>query len=249
MHPRTDGRYEIKTHETFDTTASHTYTSDRVILSGGVLGTVPLLLEMRKAVEGLPSLSTHVGDSIRTNSESIIGIISTQKDIDFSSGVSVASILHTDDHSHLEPLRYGKGSGFMRMLMFPHAPGSHLFMRLFGIAFAFLRHPLRRLRAFAVRDHEKYSQILLYMRTLDGTLQLKRGRRLWTAFRRGLISGVSNASESPTAFIKEATDLANRFAEKVNGVTVTLLTETLFETLPRRIFLAGPAWETQKKPE
>jgi hypothetical protein len=31
---------------------------------------------------------------------------------DTSEGIAITSVLHTDEHSHLEPVRYGKGSGF-----------------------------------------------------------------------------------------------------------------------------------------
>jgi cholesterol oxidase len=77
------------------------------------------------------------------------------------------------------------------------------------------------------------------MRTLEGTLSLRLGRGLRTGFRRGVMSTLSAGSEPPKAFMAEATDLANRFAEKVKGVAVTLITETLFGTPSTAHILGG----------
>ena len=54
--------------------------------------------------------------------------------------------------------------------------------------FAFLRQPIRWLRALAVRDHAKQSLILLYMRSLEGTLRLRLGRSLLTGGKRAPVT-------------------------------------------------------------
>jgi cholesterol oxidase len=69
--------------------------------------------------------------------------------------------------------------------------------------------------------------VLLYMRTLESTLRLRLGRGLRNGFQRGLVTELDEGAEAPSAFMKDATDLANRFAAKVKGVTVTLLTESI----------------------
>jgi cholesterol oxidase len=135
--------------------------------------------------------------------------------------------LHTDEHSHLEPVRYGSGSGFFRSLALPHAPGPTAASRLVGTARGFLRHPLRWAKALTTRDFSSKTQILLYMRTLESTLTLERGRSPWTGFRKSLVTKLPEGGSAPTAFMEEATDLAQRFAAKTEGVAMTLLTETL----------------------
>jgi len=57
---------------------------------------------------------------------------------------------------------------------------------------------------------------------------MRLGRELRTGFRRGLVTEIDDPSQAPSAFIEEATELAERFAEKVDGVTATMVTETLF---------------------
>ena len=46
---------------------------DKVIVSGGVMGSVKLLMECKKR-GSLPNLSKHIGNFVRSNSEAIIGV-------------------------------------------------------------------------------------------------------------------------------------------------------------------------------
>jgi cholesterol oxidase len=229
VRPRAGGGYVVETRASLvrgGHGARDAIAAGKVVFAGGVLGTIPLLLAMQADDAGLPRLSPRLGDGVRTNNEALIGVIAPEED-DFSRGVAITSILHTDEHSHIEPVRYGSGSGFFRLLALPHAPGHTVAARLAGAARSFLRHPARWTRALGVRDFAKKSQVLLYMRTLESTLSLRRGRSAWTAFRQGLVTQLAEGAPAPTAFLPEATDLAERFAQKVGGVTMTLLTETL----------------------
>ncbi len=217
-----------------------TFTADRVFFAGGVLGTVDLLLKMKEDPRGLPGLSERTGELVRTNSESLIAVVTRDQKLDLSKGVAIGSILHTDDHSHLEPVRYGAGSGFFRLLLAPHAPGGTLLERLGRATGVFARHPLRMLRTLLVSDFAKQSQILLYMRSLEGTLSLRRARGVRNAFQRGLATELTPGSPAPQAFIPEATELAQRFADRIDGVPVSLMTETL-QGIPSTAHILGGA--------
>jgi len=216
------------------------FTADRVIFSGGVLGTVDLLLKMKEDPAGLPNLSPRTGELVRTNSESLIAVVTKDPKLDLSKGVAIGSILHTDEHSHIEPVRYGAGSGFFRLLLAPHAPGDTLGERLGRAAGMLIKHPLRMLRTLAVSDFAKQSQILLYMRSLEGTLSLRRSRGVRTGFQRGLATELKPGAEAPKAFIPEATELAERFAKAIDGVPVNMVTETL-QGIPSTAHILGGA--------
>lgn len=216
------------------------FTADRVVLAGGVLGTVDLLLKMKADPKGLNRLSPRTGELVRTNSESLIAIISDREDLDLSQGVAIGSILHTDEHSHVEPVRYGAGSGFFRLLIAPHAPGGSVGERLGRAVTSFLANPLRMLKAAAVSDLARSSQILLYMRSLEGTLTLTRRRGARTGFTAGLASELAPGATPPAAFIAEATAIAQRFAEKVSGVAWNMATETVMG-IPSTAHILGGA--------
>jgi cholesterol oxidase len=202
------------------------FTAKNVVFAGGVLGTMDLLLRLKERPDGLPRLSDRLGDGVRTNSEALIGVVSGKKDLDLSKGIAIGSILHTDAHSHLEPVRYGDGSGFFRLLMAPHVGGANVMTRLARFVGVVVRHPIKLLKAALVPNFARRTLILLYMRTLDGHLKMKRGRGLFTAGRKGVTTALQ-AGPAPTAHIPEATELAHRIADKLDGYPMNLFTETL----------------------
>ncbi|HET6151726.1 MAG TPA: GMC family oxidoreductase [Marmoricola sp.] len=96
--------------------ARRTFTARQVIVSAASLGTQRLLHTMKD--EGhLPQLSDRLGYLSRTNSESILGAIApVDSKVDYSRGVAITSSFHPDEHTHIEPVRYGKGSNFMSLM-------------------------------------------------------------------------------------------------------------------------------------
>jgi len=208
-----------------------TVTAKNVIFAGGVLGTVSLLLAMKDDPHGLPQLSNRLGYAVRTNSESLIGVVSRRNDIDLSRGIAIGSILQTDEHSHLEPVRYSEGSGFFRLLIAPHVGAGNPIVRVYRLVSTVLRHPLQVLRALTAGDLAKKSTILLYMRTTDGTLRIKRN---WL----GRMATARDEGNAPTASIPEATELAQRVGDKLDGMAFSLVTETLFD-IPTTAHILG----------
>lgn len=195
------------------------YRAPMVVLAGGVLGTVPLLLRMRDDPAGLPDLSPRVGHFVRTNSEVLMGIVAPGKEM--AEGVAITSILRTGEHSTLEPVRYPAGSGILRLLQAPHAPGDTLPRRLAAAARRVLRHPLRTLRAWTVRDWARHTMILLYMSTDDSHLQLLRGAGT------GRLTTRVSGGTAPRASIPEATELGERVADLTDGYPVSFVMEML----------------------
>ncbi len=192
-------------------------TTRGIVFAGGVMGTVKLFLQLQRTT--LPRLSRKVGDGVRTNSESLLGVTALDKETNFSKGIAIGSILHTDDNSHLEPVRYPSGSGFWRVLASPKVFASNLLVRLGKVVADIVRHPVLNFRAYFVDDWAKRTQILLFMQTIDTHLRFSEGWfRLRTTVERGT---------DPTAFIPAAHALADEFAALVNGKPVALLTETI----------------------
>jgi cholesterol oxidase len=210
-----------------------------VIFSGGVVGTVELLLRLRSDPNGLPKLSPSIGDRVRTNSEVLIGVTTERRDLDLSEGVAITSILHTDDRSSLEPVRFSSGSGFFRLLATPHAPGRTLAQRLAGAAGRVLRAPVKSLRAILVPDWARYTTALMFMRVGEGYLRLTSGRR-WLVGKKGGLRSVAGDGPLPTAAIPAATALADAYAHEVNGYVGSLVTETLLG-IPTTAHILGGA--------
>ncbi|MCO5232064.1 MAG: GMC oxidoreductase [Chitinophagales bacterium] len=204
--------------------------ANSVIFSGGVLGTVDLLLKLKE--KSLPNLSDMVGYGIRTNSESLIGVTTFDKDKSFSDGVAIGSILHTDENSHLEPVRYSEGSGFWRIGMAPMVTGRKFFTRLFNMVADLFKHPIQNFKMLTVDDWSKRTIILLFMQTLDSTLRFKKSAL-------GVSSKI-DTGEAPTSDIPEAKALAKEVATIINGKPMMLSTETLLG-IPTTAHILGGA--------
>lgn len=179
-----------------------------VIFSGGVLGTVKLLLKLKK--HSLPKLSDYLGADIRTNNESLISVTNLNRTKEMSKGVAIGSILHTDENSHLEIVRYAKGSGFWRLSHLPLTHGKNTIVRVVKMATSFIRNPLSYIKLYTVKDWSKSTAILLFMQTLDSTLKFK-----LNGFGQ-MNTSVSNG-DKPSAFISESLSLAKQYAKITKG--------------------------------
>ncbi len=188
-----------------------------IVFAGGVLGTVPLLLKLKDT--SLPKLSDKVGSAIRTNSESLLGITSARSEEDFSKGIAISSIVHTDEESHVEPVRYPSGSGFWRLQVLPMIEGSNVLIRILKVIAYVFMHPVKTARLYFVRDWASKTQILLFMQTINSTLKFEKG---FFRMRSKLEKGIA-----PSAFIPESRDLAKRFAELSGGTPGALMNEVL----------------------
>ena len=188
-----------------------------VVFSGGVLGTIPLLLKLRKT--SLPNLSHMVGDDVRTNNEALILNVTLDKEKDLSKGIAIGSIIDLDKNSHLEPVKYGAGSGFWRMMMMPMVSEKNFFLRISKLFLIPLTDPIKWFKVFFVDDFAKKSSVLLFMQSLDSTLR----------FRKGLFGMGTSLSKgkAPSAFIPEAHKIAKKHAKETNSKSVVMWTETV----------------------
>jgi len=207
-----------------------TFEAKNVVFSGGALGTNSLLLRLKEQ-GSLPRLSSQVGHRVRTNSESLIFVTVPKSAVDHSRGIAINSLLQTDEHSHLEMVRYGSGSGFFRMFAMPHIGGQLPgIVKLWRMMLFTLRHPVRVLRAWFVSNWAAATMILLYMRSGEGTLRFVR--------RRGLMNTELEDGEPPRAAIPEATELAIAIAKKAGGTAMSAFYEPLLD-IPTTAHLLG----------
>ena len=206
-------------------------TTKGVIFSGGVMGTIPLLLKLKET--SLPNLSNFVGKDIRTNNESLLSVTSTKEDnIDYSKGIAIGSILHTDKNSHLEPVRYAKGSSFVKLMTIPTVKGKYGVFRILGVFGILITKPFYVLKTLFTKKYAEKTTILLFMQTLDSTLQIKKGR--FTQMKT-----IAKEGEKPNAFIPEAISLGEKVAEKIKGIPYSNFTDVLLGTTTTAHILGG----------
>jgi len=193
-----------------------------VIFSGGVLGTVPLLLKLKQ--KSLPLLSNQVGKMVRTNNEALIfnTVYQGTYSHKMSEGIAIGSIMTFDENSHVEPVRYGKGSGAWSPLIVPVVNEPNFILRNLKLLFKmFLLLPVK-LKIMFRGDFAANSVVLLFMQHLDATIRLQKGR-----------FGVYTSQEKekniqkPTAFIPEALDFAIKFSNSIKAVSQVMFTESV----------------------
>lgn len=213
------------------------FSSKGVIMAGGCLGTNNLLLKLKK--KSLPLLSDKLGDDIRTNNETLISISTLDKDKNMSKGVAIGSILHTDENSHLEVVRYSEGSAFWKLFHLPYTTGRNIFIRLIKMIGVFFSSPLSYLKIYFVNKWSTSSAFLMFMQTIDSTLRFRRN------ILGNMVSSVSSGVK-PTSAIPESIDLTKKYCELINGKATSFILESV-AGIPNTAHILGGAVMGSKK--
>ncbi|MGY0504297.1 GMC oxidoreductase [Luteimonas sp. e5] len=223
-----DGRdgYRLRLRPTFSPLAAGRELRCRgVVLAASSLGTQELLLRMRHKGR-LPRLSPALGQRVRTNAESLIGVRFPGSEADLSRGIAIGSGLWLDAHTHVEATRYPAGSDAIGMIATLMARGRHRRLSwLQAMLSEVLRRPRHLWRLLKPRGFARESMILLCMQTLDGWLDMRLKRRWWWPFSLHL---ASHGARIPT-FIPEANAFAEKLARRFGGQALTSLPEILLD--------------------
>jgi len=214
IRPLAKGGYAVDTERTGAVLrrGRRTFEAEQVVLAAGALGTQRLLHTM-KADGWLPNLSPMLGVLTRTNSESIVGAIARRRDVDYSRGVAITSSFHPDPHTHVEPVRYGRGSNAMGLLGTVLTDGGGRWPRWVTWLATVAKNPLALVRKYNLRHWSERTIIALVMQSLDNsiTVSLRRG-----LLGRRLTSRQGYGEPNPT-WIPVANEVVRRVAAKIDG--------------------------------
>jgi cholesterol oxidase len=213
VRPRPGGGYTIETRHTTRRSQTSSYTAEQVVFAAGTLGTQRLLHRMKD--EGvLPRLSPRLGELTRTNSEAILGAMSRRKDRDFTRGVAITSSFFPEPRTHVEPVRYGKGSNAMGLLSTHMTDGGGRLPRWVKWVGQVLRHPLLTRRLLWLRGWSERTIIVLVMQSLDNSLTVRRKKGL---LGERLVTTQGHGEPNPT-WIPAGNDVTRRLAKRIDGV-------------------------------
>jgi cholesterol oxidase len=215
----------------------HIYRSKGVIFSGGVMGTVRLLLQCKDR-GSLPNLSDQLGNYVRTNSEALVGAKAHGKDVDHSYGIAITSGIYPDENTHIEAVRYGKGQDAMSLLATILVGGGPPWPRPLRFIGNVIRHPLQFLRSLNPFGWARRTTILLVMQKIDNYLRFEYKRRWWRLGGKSVNSNWNTEKKIPS-YIPVANDFARRMARKMNGLAFSVLPEVLFDTSTTAHILGG----------
>jgi len=219
---RTDGRWEVRTVRTGSWLRrdKRTFTAEHLILAAGTWGTQHLLFNMRDAGK-LARLSDQLGVLTRTNSESIVGAatMNVLPGLDLTHGVAITSSIHPTPDTHIEPVRYGKGSNAMGLLQTlmtdgtgPEGTDVPRWKQLLRQA---REDPGNIIRMLNPSGWSERTVIALVMQHLDNSITTftKRGKLgiRWFSSKQG------HGEPNPT-WIPAGNQVTRRIAEKIDGV-------------------------------
>ena len=197
-----------------------TFTARYLILAAGTYNTQRLLFKMRDKGK-LPRLSDKLGVLTRTNSESIVGAatLNVNPDLDLTHGVAITSSIHPTSDTHVEPVRYGKGSNAMGLLQTlmtdgtgPQGTDRPRWKQLLDQG---REDPRNILRLLNPKDWSERTVIALVMQHLDNSITTftKRGK---LGFRR--YTSKQGHGEPNTSWIPVGNEVTRRIAAKIDGV-------------------------------
>ena len=194
-----------------------TISAEQVVFAAGAMGTQRLLLRMRD--EGhLPGLSDRLGHLFRTNSEAMLGVDGGDPNVDHSRGVAITSSFHPDHETHVEPVRYAKGSNAMlllgSLLVEGNEPGEHGPPRWRRFLAELAKDPTEILRVPWVYRFTERGFIVLVMQSRDNSLTVSLDRSL--TGRAKLVSSAGHGESTPT-YIRQGHEAVRRLAEHVGG--------------------------------
>ncbi|MCH6162127.1 GMC oxidoreductase [Streptomyces marispadix] len=216
----------------------------KVVVAAGTYGTQTLLHRMRDTGT-LPRLSERLGELTRTNSEALVGAQTIDRryrkkwkdgrKLDFTRGVAITSSIHPDEHTHIEPVRYGKGSNAMSALTTLQVNHETKLPKLLGHLVTCLRHPNLFLRSLSGRKWSERIIIGLVMQTHDNSLTTYRKEK---GLGKGLLTARQGHGAPNPAYIPEGAEAARHLADEINGFPGTNLGELMGMPLTAH-FLGG----------
>lgn len=219
---RPDGLWEVRTARTGSKLRRRrrTFTAQHLILAAGTYGTQKLLFKMRDQGK-LPELSDRLGVLTRTNSESIVGAgrLKVGDDLDLTHGVAITSSIHPTPDTHVEPVRYGKGSNAMGLLQTlmtdgtgPQGTDVPRWRQLIETA---RDDPRGTLRLLNPRRWSERTMIALVMQHLDNSITTFTRK---TRFGFRMLDSRQGHGEPNPSWIPAGNEVTRRIAKKIDGV-------------------------------
>jgi cholesterol oxidase len=210
VRPLPGGGYAVETQRTgrWLRRTGPTFTAEQVVFAAGTYNTQKLLHRMRATT--LPGISPRLGYLTRTNSEALLGVRMAEPKADYTTGVAITSSWHPDENTHIEPVRYGKGSNAMGLLNTVLTDGGTRRSRWLQFAAILLRRPAL-VRLLVPRRWSERVIILLVMQTLNNSITVQRKRF-------GRLTSVQGEGEPNPTWIPVANRAAQQLAENVGGM-------------------------------
>ena len=190
-----------------------TITAHEVVVAAGAFNSQKLLHRMKST--GKLNLSDTLGKLSRTNSESLVGAIMPNSKVDFSEGAAITSSFYPNKNTHVEPVRYGKGSNSMGLLQTIMTSSDSAAIRTKQWVKEAFKHPTLIFRILNVRKWSERSVIALVMQNINSSVTVFENRNI---LGKKKLSSKNDASTPNPTWIPEANEVAERIAKSNGGI-------------------------------
>lgn len=195
-----------------------------VVVSAGVMGTIPLLLRMRDQLKTLPNISKNLGQEVRTNSETLT--TANNMNAKVSDGVSISSFISVDDTTNVEITRFREGSDgtWLYLPYVPMVTGQGI-ARIGKMLKNTVLHPVKTFKVLRPKGKALNSILLLVMQKSEAFVHFEWRRKWYRGFRKD-ITFVQNKGDMPLKVSFPAAEKATKlYSEKLGGEPGSALAE------------------------
>ncbi|QNG19560.1 GMC family oxidoreductase [Rhodococcus triatomae] len=218
LREKADGTWDVLTRRTgpLKNRGRKTYTAGHVVLAAGTWGTQHLMFEQKEA-GALSRVSDQLGVLTRTNSESILGAAKVKADpnLELTKGVAITSSFHPTSDTHVEPVRYGKGSNSMALLQTLMTDGGgRRWVKLIKEFWSQARTDPKALVALTPYKWSERTIIALVMQNLDNSITTYTKKGL---FGRPKVTSKQGHGEPNPSWIPAGNEATRRIAQKIDG--------------------------------
>ncbi len=217
------GGYDVHVRGTKKRRQKSVVRAEQVVFSAASLGTQRLLHQLRDS-GSLPRISDRLGLLTRTNSEALMGAVAMHRDVDYTQGVAISSSIHPNDTTHIEPVRYGKGSNAMMLVqMVLSTDGSgHGKPSLLTVGKNIVKIFPRLPKLYDAFHWSERTVIALVMQARDNSITTYTKRRVFGG--RKMTTKQGTGEPNPT-YIPEAHRAVTEMADHMDGVAGGIVTE------------------------
>lgn len=218
------------------------FRSKGLVVSGGVLGTLKLLLEQKHIHKTLPNLSDKLGENILTNSEMIAGVGGAPTKM--NNGIAISRVFNPDENTHIELCKYPNGSGAMMRLGVIAAGEGNGLVRTAKMLGNMISQPINSFRFFFETKVAEKSIILLIMQSLPNAMKLQLKSGLFGAS----LQFDNQVGAKVPSYIPVGQEVVYRYAKKANAVPMNAFSEVMFSMSTTAHILGGcPMGKTKEE--
>ncbi|MES2619852.1 MAG: GMC oxidoreductase [Bacteroidota bacterium] len=218
------------------------FRSKGLVVSGGVLGTMDLLLRQKHVTKSLSKLSDKLGENILTNSEMLSGVGGADRKL--NNGLAISRIFSPDENTNIEVCKFPNGSGLMMHLGTLAVGNGSPAVRTAKLIGQLFSKPISFLKLFFTKAPADKGIIFLIMQTLENSMRLKLKRGIFGTS----MAMINDSHQRVPTFIPVGQEALYRYAKKVNGIPMNALTEVTLGLASTAHILGGcPMGKTKEE--